>query len=126
MRFAKSLLLLIYLLSSLPVLASYHYCLGRVKQISFYEVAYEDCVCPEPETARDCCDDEQQLLDFQDDHAGVSATLLTLQGWEMLAVYPVAMPHDAGGSSIRLPLANAPPNLRTHQALFIAHQSFLL
>ncbi|MBA4302933.1 MAG: hypothetical protein C0424_01775 [Sphingobacteriaceae bacterium] len=55
-------------MSSLPVQASYHYCLGRVKQISFYEVNDPNCVCPADEDLRDCCATEHTVLDFQDDH----------------------------------------------------------
>lgn len=126
MRFVKSFLLLMYLLSSLPVLASYHYCLGRVKQISFYETAYADCVCPEPEAARDCCDDELQLLDFQDDHAGASTTLPSFQGWALLAAPAQVALIFSGEAAMLFPLAHAPPQSGNQPPLFVVHQSFLL
>lgn len=69
MRALRLLLPVFYVLSSLPVQASYHYCLGRVKQISFYEVNDPSCVCPAEEDYGDCCDTEHAVLDFQDDHA---------------------------------------------------------
>lgn len=126
MRIVKSILILLYLLSSLPVLASYHYCLGRVKQISFYETNYADCVCPAPEEAGDCCDDDRALLDFQDDHAGSTysialayhgAELMILVGFELAAVQ---------AQMLGLPLAHAPPLLTTNSPLFVQHQAFLL
>lgn len=64
----RLLLPVFYVMSSLPVQATYHYCLGRVKQISFYEVNGLQCVCPADEDLRDCCDTEHSVLDFQDDH----------------------------------------------------------
>jgi len=72
MRALRLLLPVFYVLSSLPVQASYHYCLGRVKQISFYEVNDPNCVCPAEEDYGDCCDTEHAVLDFQDDHTQVA------------------------------------------------------
>lgn len=126
MRLVKPILILLYVMSSLPVLASYHYCLGRVKQISFYQSIVADCVCPAPEESGDCCDDDQQMLDFQDDHAGSSQYLL-LQD----LVSGRALP---SGSKIRLfvssranvPQAHAPPSLASATRLFIQHQAFLI
>lgn len=125
-RVVKSILILLYLLSSLPVLASYHYCLGRVKQISFYETSYADCVCPAPEESRDCCDDERALLDFQDDHAGSAYSLaLSFDGAEL--VLPVGFEMAAvHAQMLGLPLAHAPPLLTTANPLFVQHQAFLL
>lgn len=68
MRGFRLLLLLLYVLSSLPVVASYHYCLGRVKEISFYDENTLNCVCLGDEDYSDCCDTEHSILDFQDDH----------------------------------------------------------
>ena len=117
---------MLYLLSSLPVLASYHYCLGRVKQISFYETAVPDCVCPSPEEVGDCCDDDRELIDFQDDHAGSSHQLLVA-----FAAYAVELPScfklEADlEQQLGLPLAHAPPLLPAAQPLFIQHQAFLI
>jgi hypothetical protein len=125
-RVVKSILILLYLLSSLPVLASYHYCLGRVKQISFYETSYADCVCPAPEESRDCCDDEQALLDFQDDHAGSAYSLvLSFDGAEL--VLPMGFEVAAvQAQMLGLPRAHAPPLLTTNSPLFVQHQAFLL
>ncbi len=126
MRIVKSIFILLYLLSSLPVLASYHYCLGRVKQISFYETNYADCVCPAPEESRDCCDDERTLLDFQDDHAGSSYVVaLLLDSAEL--VLPVGFEWAAvQAQMLGLLLAHAPPLLTTNSPLFVQHQAFLL
>jgi hypothetical protein len=125
-RVVKSILILLYVLSSLPVLASYHYCLGRVKQISFYESIAADCVCPAPEETGDCCDDDQQLLDFQDDHAG-SSQHLSLQDF----AYEVALPSCPETSLVvsqkaGLPQAHAPPLLVLATPLYVQHQAFLI
>ena len=125
MRFVKPILILRYVMSSLPVLASYHYCLGRVKQISFYEPIVADCVCPAPEESGDCCDDEQQLLDFQDDHAGSSQHLL-LQAHANATALPSGLITPLFVSQrVCLPQAHAPPLLASATPLFIQHQAFL-
>ena len=126
MRFVKPILILLYVMSSLPVLASYHFCLGRVKQISFYESLVADCVCPAPEESGDCCDDEQQLLDFQDDHAGSSQHLL-LQAHANATALPSGLITPLFVSQrAHLPQAHAPPLLASATPLFIHHQAFLI
>jgi hypothetical protein len=125
-RVVKSILILLYVLSSLPVLASYHYCLGRVKQISFYESIAADCVCPAPEETGDCCDDDQQLLDFQDDHAG-SSQQVTLHDFAHEIVLPIGLETPLFVSQkAGLPQAHAPPLLVLATPLYVQHQAFLI
>jgi hypothetical protein len=123
-RFVKSLLILFYLGSSLPVLASYHYCLGRVKQISFYEEAYAACVCAEPEEAGECCDDEVRLLDFQDDHAKAQSAPLFSAGWLPLDWGLSRVVLDLRAVEQHFPLAHAPPLKR--QAVYLLNEVFLI
>lgn len=124
MRFVKSLLILFYLGSSLPVVASYHYCLGRVKQISFFEDNYAACVCAEPEESGECCDDEVRLLDFQDDHAPSTLAPLYTATWLPLEWGVSRLVFDLRVAEQHFPLAHAPP--LKGQAVYLLNEVFLI
>jgi hypothetical protein len=126
MRALRFLLPLIYVLSSLPVQASYHYCLGRVKQISFFEVHDPRCVCPAEEDYGDCCGTEQNVLDFQDDHTAVAkaelsfsaAFILASSGQPPLILLPVESTLCFAG--------RAPPSRPKQAGLYLQHCNFRL
>jgi hypothetical protein len=127
MRWLKTGLMIVYLLSSWPVLASYHYCLGRVKQISFYEASAFSCGCPDPDEFRDCCDDRQEELDFQDDHQTT-----TQQQANHFWVFWL-MPQVASGvraSALMqpqlLPPVHGPPRLGHNAPLFLLFDTWLI
>lgn len=113
----RLLLLVFYVISSLPVQASYHYCLGRVKQITFYEGNARNCVCSAEEAYSDCCETEHTLLDFQDDHTTVpgiafdmpcSALLVPIFAYD---TPQVVMPAEKGLTRRGPPVVGKPKNL---------------
>jgi hypothetical protein len=122
----RFLLPLIYVLSSLPVQASYHYCLGRVKQISFFEVNDPHCVCPTEADYGDCCGTEQNLLDFQDDHTAVAKAELSFSVAFILmaAVHPpfILLPVESATSCAD----RAPPSRPIQAGLYVQHCNFRL
>lgn len=126
MQGLRVLLLVFYVLSSLPVQANYHYCLGRVKQITFYEESVRNCVCPAEEAYSDCCETEHALLDFQDDHTAVPGIALEMPFSAMLLpifayVVPQAlMPAEKGLTPRGPPVACKP------ESLYLANCNFRL
>lgn len=127
MRLVRSVFVLVYLLSSLPVLASYHYCLGRVKQISFYELHTPDCgLCPIDEEPADCCDTEQQEIVFQDDHVVDGSSVSVNTG--VFTVQPVVVAVDVAAVQVEPEIhgAHAPPPRFGGANLFLVFDSWLI
>ena len=126
MRVLRLLVPLFYVLSSLPVQASYHYCLGRVKQIRFYEVNNPNCVCPAEETYSDCCDTEKTVLDFQDDHTSVAKTDLEKPFTGVLApAFTYDEPKGLMPAETALALRGPPPSSQT-KCVYLANCNFRL
>ncbi|MFN3530057.1 MAG: hypothetical protein ACK417_09085 [Bacteroidia bacterium] len=127
MRLLKTMFVFVYLLSSLPVLASYHYCLGRVKQISFYELRTPDCgLCPIDEEPSDCCDTEQQEIVFQDDHVYDGSFVLV--NTSVFAVQPLVVVVDIADVQVAPEIhgAHAPPPRFGGANLFLVFDSWLI
>lgn len=61
-------LLVAYLLASTGIVVQLHFCLGRVKAVSFALQEKNSCLCPSPEADSDCCRSEKQLIDTQSTH----------------------------------------------------------
>ena len=61
-------LIFAYLLASTGIVVQLHYCLGRVKAVSFAVQEKNSCLCPSPEADSDCCRSEKQLIDTQSTH----------------------------------------------------------
>ncbi len=112
MRALRLLLPVFYVLSSLPVQASYHYCLGRVKQISFYTVNDPHCVCPaDAADFGECCDTEQAVLDFQDEHTTVakSGFVPDVSPFQ-LSVFQYSLFNEGNGGACNSLLRAPPPH----------------
>lgn len=126
MRALRLLLPVFYVLSSLPVQASYHYCLGRVKQISFYEVNDPNCVCPLEEDYRDCCDTEQAVLDFQDDHTQVAKAVFEPIWVGISSPVFGLMPAEVAYGLLANPAWRGPPQVTKKPQRYLRHCNFRL
>jgi hypothetical protein len=127
MRALRLLLPVFYVLSSLPVQASYHYCLGRVKQISFYTVNDPHCVCPaDAADFGECCDTEQSVLDFQDEHTTVDKSIFVPDVSQLrLSAFQYDLVNKGDGEACNY-LLRAPPPHAGQTPLFITHCIFRL
>ena len=66
----------IYLLMSVGVAKTTHYCMGQEKHSSLFSFTTKKCPCSL--AAREkmpCCDDEQEVLRIEDDHANTHVTV---------------------------------------------------
>jgi hypothetical protein len=60
----------IYLLLSVGVAKSTHFCRGKAKHTSVFSFEAKKCACAKYNPANNCCDDEQELVKLEDDQAG--------------------------------------------------------
>ena len=122
----RLLLPVFYVLSSLPVQASFHYCLGRVKQISFYDANHPHCACPpdEAETSN-CCNTEETVLDFQDEHTTVSQLDAPVVLVALVMPYPQEMAFTAALQGTNLAW-RGPPQPPWQEGLYKKQRNFRL
>jgi hypothetical protein len=61
-----------YLLFSIGVFKSTHYCMGRASSVTYFSSESKKCVCEAYGGEKHgCCDDEKELIQINDDHQPV-------------------------------------------------------
>src|SRR5688500_15784674 len=69
----------IYLLFSVGVMKSTHFCMGREASVTFFSAESKKCACSLFSTEKDsCCDDEHEVLRVENDHQHVTAYTIHL------------------------------------------------
>ncbi|MEQ8924496.1 MAG: hypothetical protein RLO81_01720 [Fulvivirga sp.] len=64
---------IIYLLLSVGVTKSTHYCMGRAINVEYYSILADGCSTSD-ERKMPCCDDETEILSIEDEHQTESLT----------------------------------------------------
>jgi hypothetical protein len=69
-----------YLLFSVGILKSTHYCMGRTASVVFFSADSHGCACSEISGMENdsCCDDEHQVLKIEDDHQNISNYIIRI------------------------------------------------
>ncbi len=60
----------VYAMMSIGVVKSTHFCMGRAKHTAVFAFDAKKCVCAKYNPDNNCCDDEHELIQITNDHAG--------------------------------------------------------
>jgi len=106
-------ILSVYLLLSVGVAKSTHFCMGREHHSALFSFESKKCACSVYQRidVKTCCEDETELVKIENDQVHSSATDAPQTGWSVLPIiaFECAKPVILSGNVLTLVSYNLPP-----------------
>lgn len=74
----------IYLILSIGVAKSTHFCKGKARHTSVFSFEAKKCACAKYNPTNNCCDDERELVQLKDDQAGSQSLSAPLPNFNLI------------------------------------------
>ncbi len=75
----------IYLILSIGVAKSTHFCRGKARHTSVFSFEAKKCACSKYNPTNNCCDDERELVQLKDDQAGSQSLLAPIPAYNLIS-----------------------------------------
>jgi len=121
-------LIIAYILPSIGITISKHYCGGEVSSISFLCIADDNCGCGNKKMKADCCKDEITQFKIQDSQFQTDNSHITFQKTGLKRIFVndfVSKLNDVNESSNSFFSRRHPPDIVVCP-IFIINQAFLI